>query len=634
MAKYFDEKINRSTDWGGDESTGNLKVKGSRVQEFIKEQLDSKVGVFHLDTGTSMYVCFANEETRDKWLETKDETLVIGRFEAVSNYAVEIKNATDVTSVLASSKNNVLKFRFRVVDTRTESNTGEGVKCTYTFTNGGTVKGFSEELVQNPEADGFVTRSFVIDDYISIGTNAITIKITGKNTFASSQIGITFDVLDMVYAPIFDYTKAWEQSTIQMSYTISCAKTKYIEWWIDGAKAMDDKVILSNDGGDTLSFNGSSLEPGLHSMQTRAYVLTASGEKFYSENYFYTFAVKGGDSPLVMMHKVMEDGSFVNDMSNLVVAGQQFADISFDWAYYDPLNRRLGVTFDWNGNKISTIERSNGDGYQSFTYRPVESGTDNKLNITIYDKSGNKIFDFALGVDVDKSETSLSETTDGMILKLSAMGRNNSEGEADRASWEYLSPTDGKLYTTTFNNFSWNSLQGWNDNALVLSDGAYIDINIMPMAEDWAKNGGTVEIDIETFDVEDENAVICECSDGTDTSAFFQITATSAKIKSSGSKVLETRFKDNDRMKFAFIGNKSGNMEDSNLLYIVTNGVLDRAINYNDGDNVVSKSKLRIGNVDGKVKCRLRSIRVYNRAITVDEAWANFAIDSDNVQEV
>lgn len=634
MAKYFDEKINRSTDWGGDESTGNLKVKGSRVQEFIKEQLDSKVGVFHLDTGTSMYVCFANEETRDKWLETKDETLVIGRFEAVSNYAVEIKNATDVTSVLASSKNNVLKFRFRVVDTRTESNTGEGVKCTYTFTNGGTVKGFSEELVQNPEADGFVTRSFVIDDYISIGTNAITIKITGKNTFASSQIGITFDVLDMVYAPIFDYTKAWEQSTIQMSYTISCAKTKYIEWWIDGAKAMDDKVILSNDGGDTLSFNGSSLEPGLHSMQTRAYVLTASGEKFYSENYFYTFAVKGGDSPLVMMHKVMEDGSFVNDMSNLVVAGQQFADISFDWAYYDPLNRRLGVTFDWNGNKISTIERSNGDGSQSFTYRPVESGTDNKLNITIYDKSGNKIFDFALGVDVDKSETSLSETTDGMILKLSAMGRNNSEGEADRASWEYLSPTDGKLYTTTFNNFSWNSLQGWNDNALVLSDGAYIDINIMPMAEDWAKNGGTVEIDIETFDVEDENAVICECSDGTDTSAFFQITATSAKIKSSGSKVLETRFKDNDRMKFAFIGNKSGNMEDSNLLYIVTNGVLDRAINYNDGDNVVSKSKLRIGNVDGKVKCRLRSIRVYNRAITVDEAWANFAIDSDNVQEV
>lgn len=634
MAKYFDEKINRNTDWGGDASTGNLKVKGSRVQEFIKEQLDSKVGIFHLDTGTSMYVCFANEETRDKWLETKDESLVIGRFEAVSNYAVEIKNATDVTSVLASSKNNVLKFRFRVVDTRTEANTGEGVKCTYTFTNGGTVKGFSEELTQNPDSDGFVTRSFVIDDYISIGTNAITIKITGKNTFASSQIGITFEMLDMVYNPTFDYSKAWEQSTIQMSYTISCAKTKYIEWWIDGVKAMEDKVILSNDGGDTLSFNGSSLEPGLHSMQTRAYVLTSSGEKFYSENYFYTFAVKGGDNPLVMMHKVMEDGSFVSDMSNIVVAGQQFADITFDWAYYDPLNRRLGVVFDWNGNKITTIERSNGDGTQSFTYRPVESGSDNKLNITIYDKSGNKIFDFALGVDVDKSETSLSETTDGMILKLSAMGRNNSEGEADRASWEYLSPTDGKLYTTTFNNFAWNSLQGWNDNALVLSDGAYIDINIMPMAEDWAKNGGTVEIDIETFDVEDENAVICECSDGTDSSAYFQITATSAKIKSSGSKVLETRFKDNDRMKFAFIGNKSGNMEDSNLLYIVTNGVLDRAINYNDGDNVVSKSKLRIGNVDGKVKCRLRSIRVYNRAISVDEAWANYTIDSDNVQEV
>lgn len=40
MAKqYYDQPITSLTDWGGDSSTGNLQVKGSRVQEFIKGQL-------------------------------------------------------------------------------------------------------------------------------------------------------------------------------------------------------------------------------------------------------------------------------------------------------------------------------------------------------------------------------------------------------------------------------------------------------------------------------------------------------------------------------------------------------------------------------------------------------------------
>lgn len=42
MAKeYYDQKINKNTDWGGDTSTGGLQVKGSRIQEFIKEQLQN-----------------------------------------------------------------------------------------------------------------------------------------------------------------------------------------------------------------------------------------------------------------------------------------------------------------------------------------------------------------------------------------------------------------------------------------------------------------------------------------------------------------------------------------------------------------------------------------------------------------
>lgn len=42
MAKqYYDQKINKNTDWGGDASTGGLQVKGNRVQEFIKDSLNA-----------------------------------------------------------------------------------------------------------------------------------------------------------------------------------------------------------------------------------------------------------------------------------------------------------------------------------------------------------------------------------------------------------------------------------------------------------------------------------------------------------------------------------------------------------------------------------------------------------------
>ena len=41
MAKeYYDQKIDRTIDWGGDSKTGGKQVKGSRVQEYIQGQFD------------------------------------------------------------------------------------------------------------------------------------------------------------------------------------------------------------------------------------------------------------------------------------------------------------------------------------------------------------------------------------------------------------------------------------------------------------------------------------------------------------------------------------------------------------------------------------------------------------------
>ena len=56
--KIYDEKIDKYINWGGDEKTENLPVSGNRIQEFIKETLDQKAGVFYYDTSNNRYLVF------------------------------------------------------------------------------------------------------------------------------------------------------------------------------------------------------------------------------------------------------------------------------------------------------------------------------------------------------------------------------------------------------------------------------------------------------------------------------------------------------------------------------------------------------------------------------------------------
>jgi len=96
---------------------------------------------------------------------------------------------------------------------------------------------------------------------------------------------------------------------------------------------------------------------------------------------------------------------------------------------------------------------------------------------------------------VEENNIGIKETTDGLILKLSAKNRNNSETTKD--VWNY-----GE-YSTTFNNIPWNSVCGWNNNALVLSNGASASINIAPFTNRVLQEGLTIEIEFETALIDD-----------------------------------------------------------------------------------------------------------------------------------
>lgn len=628
----YDEKINRNTDWGGDATTGYLPVSGRRVQEFIKDEFKEKIGkIYRAENGTCY--CFANDDTYNEWRYSGgSDDLVIDSFLIEAAYNIELSAVSKYnSSVLKGSTGNTLEFNFKILDKKTGVAADSKARVSFVFTNGSIVKSFEKEYAVSND---WTNVNEVIDEYLLDGTNTISVKIEGLSTMASSQAVFTYSMFDLRYEPSFGYNKVQTGNTIEIPYIVECAEVKFLEFYLDG-ELVETTPVVSPRQESSQYINIASLDVGQHSLQTRAYIQAAAGSKFYSEFFFYNFAKAGQSDPALLMGIKLPASTEVSEGKYLKLSTTQFESVTFDWSVYDYLTRTLNVTFQLGDNVITTVQVSTVEtDLQTFTFRPMLAGDGQELKIYSKDSHGQTIFEYGLSLDVAESSSGIKETTDGMTLKLSAMGRRNTA--SDRDKWEYTNVM-GDTYKTTFNGFAWNSQQGWNEEseALILSDGACIEIDLKPMFEDWAERGGTLEMDFETFDSEDDNAPVMIIRDsGEEGAASIKITATDMSFETRDKINISTRYKDNDRIKVAFIGNKNATTGDGNLIYIVVNGVLERAALYAANDSMFSNQTIKIGNPDGKVKCRLHSIRAYNRAITVDEAFNNFVVDSDDVQRV
>ena len=137
--KFYDKEINKNTDWGGDSSTEDLPVLGSRVQEFIKNTLEEKVGEVYHDQVNSRYLCFSDAGNRELYLQDRqaNAALLIALFDAPAYYSAEIEILTAQSlSFLKGEVNKTLEFMFDIKN-KQGMTTGDSALVTYTITNGG-----------------------------------------------------------------------------------------------------------------------------------------------------------------------------------------------------------------------------------------------------------------------------------------------------------------------------------------------------------------------------------------------------------------------------------------------------------------------------------------------------------------
>ena len=622
MAKQtWNNPIDKTVDWGGDETTGGLPVSGDMVQRFIKESLNGKAGLFHYDATNNRYLVFADADARDEYLLDPTQTeLIIGTFDAPFNYTAEINLTSPAyNAVFLGSTGNYIDFTFDIKNKQGAS-TGENVTVTYTF-----IRNAVRQSVTETRKFGDAIH-FNIDKYIGEGTNTIMVGVTGQTSLAATTVAITYQVVNLVIEDELDIAKSYNLTNgsqqIEIPFTVSGYGTKVVEWYLDGemlpfVKVEDEvvDVIATRTKYITLS----NLQQGTHSLQIRAYSLV-NGEKFYTDTLYRDIIVYTGVSSDVIIGvatTIPRDFGVLGANDNVTIYGMvQYIPYTLRFATYSPSNAaNTEVTIKLDGVVKGVVNSSN--------------GIENKFILTST-SSGNKVLNLsASGISKDiptmvqETDMNIQEITNGLVLDFNASGKTNNS--SDRDTW-----TDGR-HTGTLEGFNWNNASGWVDGRLEMNAGASLAIDLAPLAGKPTDTGKTIEIEWSTKNVVNDNAVICDLRDANGVGIL--ITATKVSMTSADGVVVETEYKSDENVRIGFVINRATGTTNKRLSFIYANGIVSRAEQWAETDSYTS-SKTILFTASEEAEVSLKSIRVYEVALTSDNMLNNYTLYRDTIAEM
>lgn len=608
----------------------------------LLDKADRKPFVLYYDKASSLYRLFPSEEKKQAWIDAYaagDMSEEIAAYEftepftAPAPYTINLYALKDNQYILKGSTGNYLEYQFGTVDGN-GGQISESVDVYYTF------KSSSGTSQTSKIYNAGTSVKMSIDEYLQPGTNVITILVRGRSTGATKTQVITYYVVQLDINTTFDISRSIQHgSNFGVTYTVVGEADKTVEFYIDGSLTATAQVSsLEQTATKTQVFNN-TYSPGKHSLQIRANMM-AGDQQFYSKLLYYEFIITGAEQTTTLIQY-----EFPNTQPILVgerpgLHGEQYVTQSVVWAYYssDPLKQSTTVTWRLftEGGVETTLATRNADVVQAETdkkpdplqFMPTEVG-DYNLQALV---GGQVIESYTISVILNTS--GILEATEGLVMKLSGLGRSNDEPQDTLTSW-----TD-RGYSCTFSNMPFNGNAGYINNAVVFNNGATGVINCKPYAEEVAvqsNNGNCVEIDFETFNVDDEDAIVFQIGDLSYGPCLY-ITSNKLVLKSRLGTQVVSRFKSDERVKIAVIThpNDSDHTPYPRMMFLQSNGVLAPGAVYDITDtfNIGKRSSdsdygmIKIGNAQSKAGIKIYYLRVYNNTISQWQELNNYIIDS------
>ena len=257
-----------------------------------------------------------------------------------------------------------------------------------------------------------------------------------------------------------------------------------------------------------------------------------------------------------------------------------------------------------------------------------KNGTENLFVITST-TYGSQILKLSTTDSEKEVVLSIKKTTmniqeiEGAVLDFTAHDKTN--GSTDRDTW-----TDG-IHTATLTGFNWNNSSGWVNGRLEMSAGSSLAIDYAPLGNNPTGVGKTIEIEWKTKNVTNDNAVICDLRG--ENGVGILITATKVSMISADGVVIETEYKSDENVRIGFIINKSSGVTNRRLSFIYTNGIVSRAEQWATTDNYNSDAEI-LFTATNEAEISLKSIKVYDNALSSDNMLNNFILYRDTISEM
>lgn len=617
MAKAIDIPIeSKATPWEG--------YAGSRVEEYIKGQLDLKAGVFYTDSANNKVLVFADETNRDLYLEDPQAHagFLIAALDIPSEYRaiITLVDTPSVNYIAYGAVGNYIRAVFDTVNSADES-VGENVNVTVTIRSGS-----STRRIARPHTYGtqFV---FSVDGYLSEGTNNITIGIVGENTLAATTVGVTYHAITLRLSDSLDISRVYTgeatgSNILSVPFSLAGSGVKHLEWYVDGQKLpyeeQDDITALSVTRTKYINLNRLGLGDGRHNLQYRAFIELEGGTKFYSDTLWRDFVLSNGYlSVNVIMTGFSVPASYGINTTPLsepipLHGAEQYVGMAIQYAVFSPLgDRQIAVAL---AGEQQLFEVENGVVYE-YRLAPYSTGTQ-PLVFTL--GATTLIFN----AEIIRSPLDLEEITGNLVFAFSGNDRTNDS--AGRDFW-----AEGDI-SATFSGFLWTPQSGWTRDGLVIPDGASLSFNFAPMSGALTSSGATFEFEYETRHVTDDDAVICDLMSG---GAGIRITASEAIVSSVGGATLSRRFKSGENIRVAFVVNRAEGVPNRALVFVYINGILSGAVAYDPTDSFTSSKQLSlVGSPDAIMV--LKYMRFYDRALDMDEILNNFNLYRPTVEQL
>ena len=646
----------KTDDWGGPIVKDGViydGADGASVQNFIKSTLNNKWGYIH-DTNKGKYYIFADEESCLIYLEHEDDdpmdpeiaALKLAELNSYSDYRIVItldsEHTLPTNAILLGQTGNEVVFRADTFD-NDDNPLLEAININYTITRPDGSKTYITHIIQSGESD-----KLTVDNYIVEGQNTVAINAVGTTSNAVTNTVVVYQVINLQVKDNIDISDMHDISdgksdTLSIKWDITGSSTvnKFIEWYIDGVMQPTPSPIPGGqDRGSithTIEINSNSYSEGRHNIQYRAW-LVIDEKKFYTPTYYRDFIVYGGgESPIIAVALTIPIGHepFIGD--------SYLTPVLYDVVQYTSFNLPVAV-FKNNVANINTtiqvvyVDASTGEHVDvsytnavenyvvwNSTITPTIDG-DSTIRITADDGMTAPVV-YEISSDIEENELDVHEITAGLILNLRANGKNNTSPDKD--VWEYQ---NGPItYSTTFENFTWDDNSGWNNDELVISNGNAIEINCKPLTRAVASDGLTFEIEFSTFNVADDDALVCQIKDDTPNAPGITITASEAIFSDSARNTVSTKFKSNENNRIAFVVDPASAAKP--LIYIYVNGAACGAAGYGSTSEFAADKFIRIAGTS-QVEIKLRHIRIYNTALDANQILNNYMLYRNTFSEM